>query len=260
MHIYIINLDRSAGRMDFMREQCEALSLDFERVPAVDGKAIDPDTLKRHGLMPGATACFMSHRLAWQRLISSPHQRALILEDDAELLPSLAELIHEDGWFPQQADVVRVEATGQKQLLSVDAIALSGDRVLRRLHSDSWGCAGYIITRSTAERLLDITEDFTEAVDLVVFGHDFVRDAVIYQMVPAPLKQKSMFQEEATGAFRSTIDAERFDANKRKIQAPKSGIAQKLKRELLRPFRQARAFYRRIKGIERFKFDRVTFG
>lgn len=260
MHIYIINLDRSADRMDFMRKQCEALSLDFERVPAVDGQTIDSATLERHGLMPGATACFMSHRLAWQRLVSSHHERALILEDDAELLPSLTELVHGEDWFPAQADVIRVEATGQKQLLSIDTIALQGERVLRRLHSDSWGCAGYMITRRAAERLLEITEDFTEAVDLVVFGRDFIRHAIIYQMVPAPLKQKSMVREEAIGAFRSTIDLERFDAGRRDVQTPAGEITRKLKREFTRPFRQARALYRRMKGVDRFKFDRVTFG
>jgi GR25 family glycosyltransferase involved in LPS biosynthesis len=38
--IYCINLDRSPDRWRFMREQFEQLGLDYERVPAIDGKVV----------------------------------------------------------------------------------------------------------------------------------------------------------------------------------------------------------------------------
>ncbi len=260
MQVYIINLDRSSGRMAFMRQQCEAISLDFERISAVDGDTIDAATLARHMLPAGATACFMSHRLAWERLLSSEAKRALILEDDAVLQPSIADLVRNDDWFPKHADIVRVEATGQKQILSLDTIEIPDGRVLRQLHSDCWGCAGYIITRDVARRLLAMTEDFTEAVDLVVFSNEFVAVASVYQMAPAPVMQKSTVQELAVGDFRSTIDLERFDSNRKKEQRSVRSFASKIVWEVTRPFRQAVTLYRRLAGIDRFKLDQVGFG
>ncbi|EKF43335.1 MAG: glycosyltransferase family 25 protein [Pigmentiphaga sp.] len=260
MQVYIINLDRSPGRMAFMRQQCEALSLDFERIPAVDGDTIDAETLARHGLSVGATACFMSHRLTWERLLSSEAERALILEDDAVLQPSLADLVRNDDWFPANADIVRAEATGQKQILSLDPIEIPGGRVLRQLYSDCWGCAGYIITRDVARRLLAMTEDFTEAVDMVVFSNEFVAQARVYQMAPAPVMQKSTVQELAVGDFQSTIDLDRFDGSRKRERFSVRSYARKIVWEITRPFRQAITLYRRLAGIDRFKLDQVEFG
>jgi GR25 family glycosyltransferase involved in LPS biosynthesis len=95
--VYVINLDRSTLRWKFMSEQCQRVGLPARRVPAVDGA-----TLSREELRGSATrfcqnfcttsmlGCALSHIATWKRILEEGHDRALVMEDDAELVPTFA--------------------------------------------------------------------------------------------------------------------------------------------------------------------------
>ncbi|MCJ8052586.1 glycosyltransferase family 25 protein [Shinella curvata] len=101
---YVINLDGSDARLAGLRTKLEAFGIDFERVAAVDGRAYDlaslPDydlaAAKRfmgRGLVGGEIGCYYSHLKAARTFLQSDARHALVLEDDAEPLCNVLELL-----------------------------------------------------------------------------------------------------------------------------------------------------------------------
>jgi GR25 family glycosyltransferase involved in LPS biosynthesis len=102
--IYVINLERSKPRLQFMEEQFIRQGLSFLRVPAVDGKNLDPEELARAGVVQvwpeyldytlsrGEIGVYFSQRNAWIDFLSnSAASVALILEDDVVLADGFSE-------------------------------------------------------------------------------------------------------------------------------------------------------------------------
>ena len=99
---YVINLNRSTDRMVRMHEQCSAQGLEYTRVEAVDGRALkreelgDVATSMCKGLCTSSMlGCALSHMNVWKRIVSEGHARALIMEDDAELVPDFRSRMHQ---------------------------------------------------------------------------------------------------------------------------------------------------------------------
>lgn len=94
LQVFLINLDRSGDRLARCEPILDKLGLPWERVPAVEGKLLDPAYLKQinphpapHGewfrpLTPGEIGCFLSHLRCWQLIVERGLDCALILEDD----------------------------------------------------------------------------------------------------------------------------------------------------------------------------------
>jgi len=90
---YLINLDRSPDRLDAMHAHLSALDIPYERIPGVDGAALDEAEFRQYTrenryykpLRRGEVGCYLSHNRALQRFLDSNAAYALILEDDAIL-------------------------------------------------------------------------------------------------------------------------------------------------------------------------------
>ena len=93
LKVFVINLKRRPDRLAEITAVLAPLGISFERIEAVDGK----DFKHRHQhqiwlswlfngfkfMLRGATACMMSHRNVWQRIVDEKIPVALVLEDDA---------------------------------------------------------------------------------------------------------------------------------------------------------------------------------
>ncbi|RZA20413.1 MAG: glycosyltransferase family 25 protein [Lysobacteraceae bacterium] len=98
---YLINLDRSPGRLADMLPRLEALGIAFERVPGVDGMTLDEgefaaQTRENRYYKPlrrGEVGCQLSHLKALQAFLGSDARYALVLEDDALLDPAFVEVL-----------------------------------------------------------------------------------------------------------------------------------------------------------------------
>ncbi|GAA4120966.1 glycosyltransferase family 25 protein [Aminobacter aganoensis] len=256
MKCYLINLDRSPGRLAFMAEQFERLNLSYIRIPAIDGLILGDDVLTVHKMQAAITACFLSHRSAWQAFLHSGEAFAAIVEDDAWLAPAAGHFLAVESWIPAGADIIKLETTGTKAAVANDPIFLGPARSLRRLHSLHEGGACYVVSRAAAARLIEVSEHFVLPLDMFVFGQPVIDDMNVYQMIPAPVRQKSTVETEAVGEFHSTIDLFRFSEprprQKRSIR--------KLRHEFVRPFRQAWALVRRAMKLDDFTKQRIPFG
>jgi len=161
-----------------MAGQLEALGMPFARVPAVDGRLVAAETKvdrllyrRRHGrdVRPGEIGCYLSHLAAMQTFLTTDAEYALILEDDATLLPALPEVLARatsretaTSW-----DVLKLESrrTGFKLALQ----QLSPSHAITVNLFRSTGSAAYILSRHAAEvylnKLLPIGQPFDHAFD-----------------------------------------------------------------------------------------------
>ena len=101
---YVINLEGSDARLAHISAQLNAQGIPFQRVPAFDGRqlAIEQfpnfDAKAAYAFMGrpmrgGEVGCYLSHLKALRAFLDSDARYAVILEDDAELAPGLAEVV-----------------------------------------------------------------------------------------------------------------------------------------------------------------------
>ncbi|MFK0334636.1 glycosyltransferase family 25 protein [Rhizobium sp. NPDC090275] len=155
----LINLDRAEARLQSMVEQLHRLGLPFERIAAVDGRALDfpiasydeAGFRRRHGRMtnPGEVGCYLSHVACAERLLQSTHDYALILEDDLVLPDNLAVVIGEALAEHEHWDVLRLSSVNDGRKFPV--APLSQTRSLAISLTREKGSGAYLINRKAAE-------------------------------------------------------------------------------------------------------------
>lgn len=192
----VINLDRHPERLAFFMAQAARAGLRAERIAAVDARAPQAQPLIRTARAAGSPlsdseiACLISHRKAWQLLLQSAHPWLAIFEDDAHLAEGMANWLKPQQ-LPAGTDLIKLEAYAEKVVLARRSAGRLGHRQLRPLLSQSYGSAGYVISRRCAGWLLDATADYPAPVDHVLFGERPLLPAhtVALQLVPAACVQ-----------------------------------------------------------------------
>jgi glycosyl transferase family 25 len=203
MKLFVINLDRRPDRLARMSEIFDRLGLRFDRVSAVDGSLFSADDLKRlrgtDKARPGETACFLSHRECWRRIVDEDLPCAAIFEDDLHIGDGAADLLASDDWIPGNADIIKIETMNRPTKMDKSAVALAGDRKLHRLRSTHVGAGGYILTRKGAEKLLEESRVFDNPVDHFMFNFQLpsAGSSVIFQLFPAVCVQDFFLDKQA---------------------------------------------------------------
>ena len=214
---YLINLDRSGDRLAHMRAELGRISVDFERIAAIDGAALDADglaafqqgrdSLKPEGWLPGEVGCFLSHLEAWRRIAAGEAPWAAVLEDDLRVSPALAPLLAATDWIPADADIVRLEANRPMRLSRPRGIKAAPGRRLFRAVSGTTGSGAYVIARRTAQMLVAVPPAARTTVDVFLFKPKISRVAKglrRYQLVPAVCVQVGL-AEGKEGELKSLI-------------------------------------------------------
>ena len=92
LQCYVINLDSSTKRLDEFNAAFNKTNLNIKRISAVDGRLIDieafsDDNLCKkqmgRGLQPGEVGCYLSHKKAVEKFLSTDAPYAIVFEDDA---------------------------------------------------------------------------------------------------------------------------------------------------------------------------------
>lgn len=168
---YLINLDRSPERLAFMDEQLKRLGVDYERVPAVDGRALTPEERVRgfsrvrsfiaskKRLSDAEVGVAMSHVACCRRVLAEEEPYALVLEDDVVLA---------DG-FP--AALKRVESflsPGRAQLVLLSGYGVENAESLPeeiRAEKSAWCADAYVLTRPAAQLILKANDPVITVAD-----------------------------------------------------------------------------------------------
>ena len=178
--VFAINRACDSDRMTAFREAAEAQAVSFERLAAYDGHQADfpfalyADLIGPHfwgepHAKPGAIACFLSHRRAWQTVLDRGLPYALICEDDARLAEGLARiertaaaldpfdlLFVNDRLAAWSAAVTDRPSAPLPSIIS--SLAERGGPAELGLKTAP-GADAYVITAQGAERLLALTEE-----------------------------------------------------------------------------------------------------
>jgi glycosyl transferase family 25 len=94
LKVYVVNLDGSTDRLAAINGHLKAFGIDFERVPAFDGRQLDlahceeydaarAERYMGRSLVGGEIGCYHSHLDVASRFVESGARYALVLEDDA---------------------------------------------------------------------------------------------------------------------------------------------------------------------------------
>lgn len=195
MKCYLINLDRSRDRLDFMALQFKKQGLLFERVEAVDGRRLSEDKLASLiklskdwpvALGPTEVGCFLSHRKCIQIAATSNEPFTAIFEDDVTLSNGAARLLKSDKWIPLDADLIKMDSYGHEVLIS-NPVSMEGPYAITRLLSRHLQTGGYIISQRAAKRLVVLMDKVPAPVDHFLFdpADGPFNSFNIYQISPA---------------------------------------------------------------------------
>ena len=168
--VYVINLDKATKRLTHFKDQFQQCDLSRGRAPirisAVDGRTIELKGVvsaraqkeiqqaeatgfrqKHYELSRGAVGCYLSHIHAWQSLLKSDKNAAIIMEDDALLYPHLQEyMVHEVQYIPDDWDIL---------LLGYECLRCAKDETLGPVHRvyNFFGLHGYMINRKAIAKI-----------------------------------------------------------------------------------------------------------
>lgn len=209
MHVYLINLERRKDRLAAMQGQAGAQGLALERVTALDAENADRGTVDCWfaakgplGEIPaGDKACLLSHRMAWERFITSGEPHAVFLEDDVRLSRRAGPMLMSDAWIPAGVAVVKLEhygPAGQRVLLA-DMHGVGEGFRMGRMLSRHTGGAAYILSRRAAELLL-AQPRFDLPVDHLLFNPNnskLFAGLQPWQLVPAIARQQEFVGEKS---------------------------------------------------------------
>ena len=203
IHALLINMRRSADRLEYQRRQLDCMGIGFERLEAVDAADISDREFGgrsqqwQRPLSRPEVGCFLSHRLVWQRVVEAGRP-LLVLEDDAVLSDHLAAVLA--GLTPSAESLIYNLETGRgRKLLSIwPTASLPLGHSTVRIYRDSGGSAAYIITPEAAAACLKRAERHTAPADA------FLNAMPRLQIEPGLAVQMEMLAGMLQGDLRAT--------------------------------------------------------
>lgn len=216
--LYIINLDSDVERMSDMARRLDELSIEFERVSAFDGRnktsaELDHYFHQNHKIhlspnQGGAqVGCFLSHFSVWEKIAYGQDEFALVFEDDVHFSPEIKKFIESDAWLPSDFDIIRLEVSTNRLLLSKDKATEFGDRKISQLNSTSWCAGAYVLSKACANKLISFKLEKFISADAFLFCLEISKIANqlnIYQVTPA-LAIQDKYTTEKVG-YESNIE------------------------------------------------------
>lgn len=176
---YIIHLERADQRRPQALELAARLPMPAEILPAVDGKQMSDEAIRAvtapvlhepaypFPLRATETACFLSHRKAWQAILDDGCDAGLIAEDDvADATPQFTAVIEAVAATIASDEFIRFPLRDRGEG-GVVARRHAGTTLL-----EPWmpglGMQMQLVGREAARRLLDATRQFDRPVDSLV--------------------------------------------------------------------------------------------
>jgi GR25 family glycosyltransferase involved in LPS biosynthesis len=177
MRSFVINLDRVPQRWEFVKRSFLAIGLEAERFSAVDARRLEqyegiryiPHSGDRWEIPDSLIGCFESHRRLWQRVVDEGLAMAAIFEDDVVLTAGLREVF---DWLESGAPdfgVVKLDSAGRAVRLGAE-VATRARWSLRPILAGTTSAGAYVISRAGAERLLALSDPYSDHVDDFVFA------------------------------------------------------------------------------------------
>lgn len=176
--ILFINLDKDSERRSRMEEQLQQLHLSAQRLPAVwwqnlstQQKTLHHKSESTHNqyfkpLGNGEKGCYCSHLAACQTLLESDAPALVVFEDDVQLLPTLPQVLEAIQTLPTENwDLIKLFGRAREKIASRRPSGVIGHDWITYRRVPSFA-AGYVISRSGAEKILRTRIPFGRPVDV----------------------------------------------------------------------------------------------
>ena len=159
MRVFVVNLDRSIDRMESATRQLNALGVDFERWPAVDGALLSDEERKAavgfrwwcatgRKIRVGELGCALSHIKLYRKMIDENIPLACILEDDVKLAACLPDVLKRSETYLTSDVPTVIQLSNWTDYES--------DKEEIRDSSQNNSTEAYVITQEAARRILKI--------------------------------------------------------------------------------------------------------
>lgn len=182
--VFLINLDQCTERLRRVDAALKNFGIQYTRIPAIDGEVELPNLLPKvdqgayrrnmgQTLLPGKVGCYFSHLKAWQYLVNSNHNIALILEEDVALHSDFCEALNYAVRAKTHWDILRLSRVRAKLPICQGQV---GPYSLNAYVGPCTGNAAYLINRETALLLLQKMVPQRRAADHEInrfFSHGF---------------------------------------------------------------------------------------
>lgn len=199
--IYIINMDRSPDRLDAMAKQLGTLELQYERIPAVDGTALKMDDCEVQSVidfdhwsrfhhrdaLPAEIGCYLSHLRALESFMNSGHKYGVILEDDADISPALADVLEGLKNASDQWDLVKLHSSHPGYQRTCADLG-EGNR-LTSFITQTGRATGYVISKKAVGRLYQQLIPARLPFDHI-FDRNFEHGLKLRGVMPMPLSNR----------------------------------------------------------------------
>lgn len=197
-----------------MEKQFQKFKLKAEFVEAVEGRDLTAEKIEAvcdmnsvrsspNWLRPGAIACTLSHRLCHERIMNSPDECALVLEDDVIFESEIAEMLNILSTRIRTEEVIMLYFQSFKPVLvsTIGTDEIIGNyRLMGPINFEVLGSSGaYIISRQAARKLHDGCLPLRTVID--AWG-DHVKCGYLQNLrVVIPFAAKSAYQPSAVDYY-----------------------------------------------------------
>jgi GR25 family glycosyltransferase involved in LPS biosynthesis len=198
LHISYINLDSRPDRNQQISGRFRELNLSAERIIAVtpddlseaDKMACERSYGTDDPIIAAELCCNLSHKRAMETFLSSGADYGAIFEDDALMADDLPELLAQIDAEGMPCDILKLETYIDRTQYGVRPIRRYGQYGVHSMHSYTWGCAGYVMSRKAAERYLETSQMMWITTDRAMWRRfPNKTGAKVLQLVPAPVVQ-----------------------------------------------------------------------
>jgi glycosyl transferase family 25 len=191
--VFLINLDRSSDRLEWMLAELQRSGLEFVRFSAVDGRDALPEWLRAQfpetaHLSSGEVGCYASHLSVYLQIARSALPYAMILEDDAMLADDLPSIVQEAlSMAPLGWDYIRLSGHFKRAVYSVGRLSNGRHLVRHTLIPNT--TVGYLVSRQGAEKML-VPSARVRPIDRDI-KFAWLRKLEVFGIYPSPVCQRA---------------------------------------------------------------------
>ncbi len=209
--IFVVNLESSADRREFIGSQLAKLDLLYEIFPAVDGRKVPQEELDEYydgkaaaalfgrELTRGEIGCSWSHLNIYRWMVDNRIPEALILEDDVILNQDMKEILERRDQFPSDWELVFLSYNNAVSSVWDRLPIYDKYKLVKFVEHPNW-TSGYLIKLSGAQKLLAAGYPIRMPADWLT-GNRIGLDVRIYGIKPVVIPQNKDFQETISGRF-----------------------------------------------------------
>ncbi len=203
MQIFIVNLEKSKDRRDYMEQLCNSKGIRATFITGVYGKDLSLDAVRDicnqdkakaiigRELLLGEIGCTLSHKNIYRRMVDENISEALVLEDDVYFEPFFQSAFASLRKRPKNSDLVLLghhSGAGGQSLKSFWGAKRTEDFIYYRLADLGFGTYGYFITLEGAKKLLEALEEIYQPIDHYTCDSNILN---VYAIEPTPIKFKN---------------------------------------------------------------------